>query len=202
MQIGSPAALASGILEMITCLAVLIFRYLQFAPNQVFGGTAVALRAAEEGGESAIAGSGIFTLAEFMLRPLTIALVYFTFEGLVRGLAAFISGEVLPTLPLAMVAAVQQKLSGQYAELSLGRRVPDEVEVVNSPDIKLRIRSCRPKSSWDDRITIFYMDSLYEVAGREDGQAPRKFIYTLRPKPDHKVVRGTCHYDPNEALSV
>jgi hypothetical protein len=99
-----------------------------------------------------------------MLRPLTIALAYFAVEGVVRGLAAFISGEVLPTLPLALVAAVHQKLSEQRAELSLSGRAPDEIGVVNSPDIKLRIRSCRPRSSWDERITIFYRDNLYEVA--------------------------------------
>jgi hypothetical protein len=135
-----------------------------------------------------------------MLRPLTIALAYFAVEGVVRGLAAFISGEVLPTLPLALVAAVHQKLSEQRAERSLGRRVPDEIEVVNSPDIKLRIRSCRPKSSWDERITIFHRDNLYEVAGREDGQSPRKFVCTLRSRPGNKVVRGRRHYDPNEVV--
>lgn len=97
-----------------------------------------------------------------MLRPLTIALAYFAVEGVVRGLAAFISGEVLPKLPLALVAAVHPKPSEQRAELSLGRRTPDEIEVVHSPDIKLRIRSCRPKSSWDERITIFGRDHLYE----------------------------------------
>jgi hypothetical protein len=107
---------------------------------------------------------------------------------------------MLPTLPLALVAAVDQKLSEQRAELSLGRRLPDEIGVVNSTDIKLRIRSCCPNGSWDERITIFYRDNLYEVAGREDGQSPRKFVYTLRSKPGNKVVRGSCHYDPNEVV--
>jgi hypothetical protein len=200
-QIVASYATISGIIEFASCLALLIYRYLQFVPNQVFGGTNVALKAAEQGGESAIAGSGIFTLAEFMLRPLTIALVYFAAEGIVRGVAAFTSGEVLPTLPLAILAYAHEKFAGQRAELALGPRVQDEVEVLNSSDLKLRVRSCRPKPSWDERLTIFYMNELYELAGQENGQAPRKFVYVLRRKPDSKLVRGTFHYDPNEVMS-
>jgi hypothetical protein len=32
-QIGSPSAMASGILQMAVCLGLLIYRYLQFVPN-------------------------------------------------------------------------------------------------------------------------------------------------------------------------
>ena len=49
-------------------------------------------------------------------------------------------------------------------------------------------------------MTVSYEDQLYEVASQEEGTPPRRFVYLLRPKPDHKVVRGLHHYDPEEAL--
>ena len=85
--------------------------------------------------------------------------------------------------------------------MALGARVTDKVEPVESADVKLRIHSCRQKTDWDQRITIFYNEQLYEVAGTETGAAPRRYIYLLRPKPANKIVRGTYHYSPNEALS-
>jgi hypothetical protein len=85
--------------------------------------------------------------------------------------------------------------------MALGVRVADEVEPVQSEDVKLRVRSCRQKPDWDQRITIFYNEQLYEIAGTEKGTAPRRYVYLLRPKPASKIVRGTYHYSPTEALS-
>jgi len=49
-------------------------------------------------------------------------------------------------------------------------------------------------------ITVAYQDELYEVAAAQEGHPPRPFVYLLRKKPDHKVIRGIHHYDPEEAL--
>ena len=202
MEVAPSSAVVSGILQFLLCLGLFIYRYLHFAGGNVFGGTKVALKATEIGGETALMGSGLFVLAAYMLQPLTMVMVYFTLEGMVRFLAAGVTGEIIPTLPLGALALLQDRLSGVRSERALGARVADQMEAVNSPDIKLRIRSCRQKPAWDQRITIFYQDELYEVAGNETGASPRRFVYLLRPKPPNKVVRGTCHYNPNEALST
>jgi len=83
----------------------------------------------------------------------------------------------------------------------MGERVADLIATIDSPDIKLRIRSCRPKRSWDNRLPVFYGDELYEVAEEQQGESPHRFIYLLRHKPGNKLVRETYHYDPNEVLS-
>lgn len=177
-----------------------IYRYLSFARSEVFGGTTVVLKAMEVGGDTALAGSGIFVLMEYMISPLTLALVYFALEGIIRSVAAFVSGEIVPTMPLAVVAWLHERMDETRAERSLGELVPDEIEIVRSPDIKLCIHSCRPKESWDHLMTIFYKDEMYEVAEASRGHSPRQFVYFLRHKPHSKIVRGTHHYDPNEVL--
>lgn len=188
-------------MQFVACVGLLIYRYLHFGVDQVFGGTQVALKAAEQGGETAIMGSGVFILAAYLLQPGTIFLMYLALEGAVRLIAANTAGEVVPNAILAVVAWVQGKLSSTASEVAMGARVIDEVEIINSGDVKLRIRACRPKPAWDQRITIFYNDELYELAGTEKGTSPRRYVYLLRPKPASKIVRGTYHYTPNEALT-
>lgn len=200
IQINASAAFASGIAQILLCLGLFIYRYLMFVQNNVFGGTAIELKAMQVGGETALSGSGLFVLAEYMIQPLTVVLVYFAFEGIVRATAAFVTGEFVPTLPLAIMGWLHGKIEEIRAERKLGKRVADEVEVLNSPDVKLRIDSCRPKRNWDHRITVFYGDELYEVADRLEAESPRRFVYLLRRKPENKLVRGTYHYHPEEVL--
>jgi hypothetical protein len=195
-EVSPASAMTSGILQFLICLGLFIYRYLALASNEVFGGTTTALKAMEVAGDSAVAGSGIFVLMQYVIQPLTLVLVYFALEGLIRFTAAFVTGEIVPTVPLAVVAWLHGRVDEARAERALGERVPDAVEAVDSPDIQLRIRSCRPKESWDHLMTIFYQDEMYEVAEEERGNLPRRFVYLLRRKPNHKVVRGTYHYDP------
>jgi hypothetical protein len=200
IQTSSASALISAVLQFVVCLGCFVFGFLNFSRSEVFGGTTTALHAMEVGGDSALAGSGIFVLMEYMIRPTTLLLVYFLVEGIVRGVAAFLTGEIVPTMPLAVMAWLHGKLSYTKAERALGERVPDAVEALESPDVSLRIHSCRPKERWDPLMTIFYKDEMYEVAEEERGDLPRRFIYLLRRKPDDKIVRGIHHYDPNEVL--
>lgn len=194
------AATITGLAQFVICLGMFIHRYLHFASGQIFGGIEVARKAGEVGGETAIMGSGLFVLAAYMLQPLTMLLVYLILEGALRLLAANTTGEVVPNLALAGLSWIHAKMSNTAAEMALGVRVADEVEPVQSEDVKLRVRSCRQKPDWDQRITIFYNEQLYEIAGTEKGTAPRRYVYLLRPKPANKIVRGTYHYSPNEAL--
>lgn len=200
IHVRSGSAFTSGIAQFLICLALFIYRYISFARGEVFGGTTVALKAMQVGGETALSGSGIFVLMEYMIQPLTPVLAYFAIEGVVRAVAAFVTGEIVPTLPLAAGAWLHQRISDRRAEAAMGERVADTIEIVDSSDIKLRIRSCRPKRSWNNRLAVFYRDELYEVAEEQQGGPPRPFVYLLRYKPGNKIVRGTHHYDPNEVL--
>jgi hypothetical protein len=202
IAVTASAATISGLAQFVICLGLFISRYLHFANGQLFGGMEVARKAGEVGGETAIMGSGLFVLAAYMLQPLTMLLVYLTLEGAVRLLAANTTGEVVPNLALAGVSWIHAKLANAASEMALGVRVADEVEPVQLEDVKLRVRSCRQKPDWDQRITIFYNEQLYEIAGTEKGTAPRRYVYLLRTKPANKIVRGTYHYSPNEALST
>ncbi len=197
----SRGAIFSGLLQFAACLAFLIVRYFYFldAHFRAIADTLIAHGAEQAMDNKAFQyGAGLVTLMEFLISPLSLLLIYFLFEGLVRFTAAFISGEVVGTMPLHLLALAGERHSKAVAERALGPRVADEVEPTDNS--QLRILSCRPKPAWDHLMTISYADGLYELAGREQGVPPRPYIYLLRPKPEHKVVRGLHHYDPNEAL--
>jgi len=202
IHVSPGAAFASGTAQFLLCLGLFIYRYICFARSEVFGGTTVALKSMQLGGETALSGSGIFVLMEYLIQPLTPVLAYFAMEGGVRFVAALVTGEIVPTLPLAALEWQHQRISARRVEAAMGEPVADLIETVDAPDIQLRIRSCRPKRSWDNRITVFYGDGLYEVAEEHQGEAPHRFVYLLRRKPGNKLVRGTYHYDPSEVLST
>ena len=206
-EVSPGSAIASGLIQLLVCLTGFIYRYFVFIGLDLFGARRTALHAVEVGGSSTgmpadvlLAGTGVLVLMEYLIQPLSLVLIYFTFEGLLRAVAAFITGEIVPMMPLVLVAWVHGKIGDAKAERALGERIPDLVEPVESPDIKLCIRSCRPKESWNHLMTVFYKDEMYEIAEEAPGNFPHQFIYLLRRKPDHKVVRGTHHYDPNEVL--
>jgi hypothetical protein len=201
VSVSPSAAVNSGAAQLLLCMGALVYRYFSFTHLRLFADPNVMLKAAEKGGETAIRGSGLLLLLEYLIQPLTIVLVYFTLEGVVRLAAAAITEEVVPTLPLYLVLLSQDKLRSIRHERALGERIIDEVSFVDSSSGSLRIESCRPKEKWNKLITISYQDELYEVVSAEKGSPPRPFVYLLRKKPDHKVIRGIHHYDPEEPLA-
>ncbi|HTC91931.1 MAG TPA: hypothetical protein VK699_00580 [Terriglobales bacterium] len=201
LSVSAPAAAISGVAQLLFCLGALIYRYFTFTNNRLFADMNVMQKAGQRGGEAVIMGSGLLLLMEYLIQPLTIVLCYFAFEGLVRLVAAIITQEIVPTLPLYLVLLQQQKLHAIRCERALGERIIDEVRFVESSPCGLRIASCRPKEGWNKLITVAYQDELYEVAAAQEGNPPRPFVYLLRRKPDHKVIRGIHHYDPTEALA-
>jgi len=102
---------------------------------------------AEKGGDTAVRGIGMILLVGYVLLPLSILLIYFAVEGVVRFLAVMTTGEVVGTLPLALVDMAGQKWNAYYAEKKQGPRIPDLVGI--SPMVgsgyDLSIASCRQK---------------------------------------------------------
>jgi len=195
------SAAVSGVAEFVFCLGIIIYRYFSFMHMRLLASMDVMLKSAERAGETAIMGSGFVLLLEYVIQPLTIVLCYFTFEGVLRLIAAVVTQEVYPSLPFYLALLARQKIEGVRRERALGERIIDEVRVVESAAFALQIASCRPTEGWNKLTTIAYGDQLYELAAVKEGLPPRPFVYLLRPKPDHKVIRGIHRYDPAEVLA-
>ncbi len=195
-------AIGAGLAQLVTCVGLLIYGYLQFLPNRLASVSSANERVMEKGGESFVMGFGVVWLADYLIHPLSLALVFFAIEGLVRFVAALALNDVVSTFPLWLVMIICTGIGRRFSEVSMGPRVADEVEPTRVEGCDLRISSCRPKPEWDHLLTVVYGGEMYEVArqGRY-GDRPREFVYMLRKKPAHKVVRGIYYYDPLEPLS-
>lgn len=195
-------ALFSGVVEFAGCALLLWLRYPPYVQRRM-AETAAALHPALQAdrlsqGTSAFASGGM-SLFEYMVQPLSLLLLYFVLEGLGRVTAAVVTGEVLPSLPLQLIAWAHRTGEGWKQERYLGPRVVDTIAPGDAADHDLRIESSRPKP-WNQLTTISYNDQLYEVARELSGQPPRRFIYLLRKASPNKLVRGLHHYSPEETL--
>ncbi len=196
-------AIVSGLIESIVCLMTVIVRYLAFLPHRV---GELAQRAMGSGAEDVLAvpavqfGMGYAVAMEYLSNPVTLALIYFSIEGVVRVFAAVVTDEIVGTLPLYGIAWMEYRIGQARAERALGPRVPDLVEEVYSPDYDLRIFACRRKKNWDSMATVEWKDQLYEVLGEQPGKPPHNFIYRLRKSPPGRVVRTVELFDPQGVM--
>jgi hypothetical protein len=199
-ELPSAAGIWSGLIEALTSLGLLVRGYYSYMnwrmanlPPEVF------TKAGEKGGESAIMGLGSIFMLEYLFLPPTILLAFFMLEGFVRAIAATGADEVLPSLPLQVIAFLHTKLDAQSRERQLGQRIRDEVQPVAADS--LQIASCRPKP-WTQLTTIAHEGVFYELVSEHEGESPRRFVYLLRRKPTTAVIRGIHEYNPNEELEV
>ena len=198
-EIPTAGAALSGVLEMSAGLVLLISGYGMYAKAQLALLPASALtRAAEKGGESAVMGIGSIFLLAYLLRPLTVALLFLTIEGGFRTVAALATGELSPSFPFYIISLLHAQLGSWRDESQMGKRTPDSVECVEAG--LLQISSCRPKP-WNRLTTISYDDVLYDLDSTKKGRSPRQFVYLLRKKPISGVVRGLHHYSPDDVLT-
>jgi hypothetical protein len=195
-------AVASGALQLLGCVAALLVRYVAHVQQRPADFAAAAIKA---GAEDALAnqqvqlGAGVLTLAEYLIQPLTLVLAYFAFEGIVRGTAALVTREIVPTLPLHAVDAVHGKIEAWAHRRVLGPLMADEVQAGDGDAGELEIRTCRQRT-WTPSLTIEYQDKQYELVSEAEGEPPRRWIYRLRAAPPTKPFRGVHHYDPEELL--
>jgi hypothetical protein len=195
--------LVSGIVEGLACLLIFIVRYLGFIQAKV---GAMGQAAIDRGAEGVLAapavqyGMGYVATVEYLIHPLTLLLIYFALEGVVRAVAAATTEETVGTLPLHVVAWAEEQFTAWRMERRLGPRVADIVEPIYSPDYDLRIFSCRPKRNWDRLMTVSHEGQHYEIVGQQEVKPPRRFMYRLRKSKPGRVVRVIHYYDPEEAL--
>jgi hypothetical protein len=195
-------ALFSGVVEAVACALVLWLRYPPYVQRRI--AEAAAAVAKTGGGDRLAQGISAYSTAglslfEYIVQPVTLLLLYFVGEGLVRVTAAVVTGEVLPSLPLQLIAWTHRLGEGWKQERDLGPRMVDTVAPGESADHDLRIESCRPKP-WNLLTTVSYNGELYELARELSGLPPRRFVYLLRRAPTSKLVRGLHHYSPEETL--
>ncbi len=197
------ASFVSGLVQGLGCFVAFILRYLIFFQQRV---AEMGEQVIKAGADEALAsrgvqmGMGTITTLEYVFQPVTLLLVYFALEGAVRLAGAAFTEQILPSLPLHLVAWVQERLEQRRAERALGPPVVDTVERGDGKEYDLRIASCRPKLNWDRLMTVAYEDQFYEVVKEVRLARPRPYVYLLKKTPESKVIRGLHHYRPDETL--
>jgi hypothetical protein len=197
------AAVAAGAVQALGCVSALIVLYIVYFDARMQEVAGAFLEGGVEGalgGRGVQAGMGTVVTLEYIFRPQSLALIYFTAEGVVRVAAALASSEIIGTLPLYLVGWTHAWLEKKKEDLAKPALVMDEVERVTGAAHTLRIASCRPKPHWDHLMTVSYEEELFEIMAEKKGRPERPFVYFLRPKPEGKVVRGLHHYQPEEGL--
>jgi hypothetical protein len=195
-------ALVGGIIECSACTLIFCFRYIAFMQGRVgkFADQMIQKSAEDAMGSISVQyGAGMVSLGEYLIHPVSLLLVYFALEGLVRWVSALITDEVVPTLPLQLIAWAHYGVATAKHERDLGPPVVDLVQP-GSGDFALVIASCRPKP-WNNMTTISYEEKLYELAREAQAQPPRRWVYILRKRPESKIVRGALYqYRPDEVM--
>ncbi|HUS20003.1 MAG TPA: hypothetical protein VMZ25_10170, partial [Terriglobales bacterium] len=152
--------LLSGILQIVLPAGYLWLRYPGWYQAYVAG---IVDQVAAKGGDqtaqaAAALGAGTFALYTYLISPLTLLLIYLMLEGIVRLTAFVTSKEILPSLPLQLIAWVHGWSSHAARERELGPRMVDVVKAGPTGQF-ITIESCRPKQ-WDTLLTIAYMDKM------------------------------------------
>lgn len=200
-EIPPAASFLSGCLQSLSCLYFLIRNYYPFMQERMaLMSNSVYYLAARKRGMTGVMGLGTVFMFEYFIHITTILLLFFMLEGFVRIVAAVVSGESVPTLPLKLAAIAQSYFETASNERALGERIRDVVEPLDGTD-SIRIASCRPKP-WTQLTTISHDGALFELASEQKSTPPRPFVYILRRKPPTAVIRGIYPYHPDEVLEL
>ena len=182
-----PSSVA-GLLEMIGFLVLSVHRYAEFLVLRAH--QLHPLAAANEGTQLYM--SGVLTV-EYIFQPLSLVLIYFAAEGAARFGAAFLTDEVLPSLPFKLFAVALGWQKKSVREKSLGPMVPDRCEVQGDG---LRIACSRVKDGWRLSSTIAVEGEFYVIEKQQQAAAPRSIVYLLRKMPAGQIIRGFSSYQP------
>jgi hypothetical protein len=148
-------------------------------------------------GAAAISG-----LLEFLLGLNPLAPSFFLLaEGSVRFAAAFSSGQILPTLPLQIIAWIYDAKERKQVALQLGPLIPDEIERGKGKAWDLRVLSCRSKPHWHRYMTVRFEGAFYQPFDEGVSPGPRKFVYLLRRSPETRLVVVVFEYDPADVMT-
>jgi len=191
------ASTFTGILQTVLCIWGLLAGYRSF----------VAVRAEQYGqvinraNETTQAWfSGILFVEYVLFHPLALLLLYLACEGCIRFVAGLCVSEVVGSLPVAAVFAVQASMRKRRERQELERleSIRDAVEVLEGGN-RIRIASARSRPGWNASVTIEIGSEYYELDREERGVPPRVHVYVLRRAPIGKIMRGYERYDVTTA---
>src|SRR5262245_60424073 len=161
-KLRGPAILA-GILQFALAMGYLLYRFYIFSWERaglIGSGVNTPSNLPEV---NATVGGGVFMMAEFVLTPLNIALLYLFFEGMVRCVAAVVSHQTLGTLPLYAVSGMHNLVDRVQYKRYIGEVWPDQVvRGTGKQDFDLKIYSSRPKLHWNPYMTIEFEEKFYQ----------------------------------------
>jgi hypothetical protein len=157
-------------------------------------GPALYFAVARNAARSGLGVSGL------ILNPYLFLVLVF-FEGLFRLLAALASAQILPILPLQIIAWIHSARDNKAEESELGILVSDRVERADGKPWGLRVLSCRPKGHWNPFMTIHFEGEFYQLLREEAAKGARKFGYFLRKNPATRLVVVVYEYHPDDVLN-
>jgi hypothetical protein len=186
----------NGLLQFVLFASLLGLRYAHFISLRAHQWSPVTQRVSD------VQESGLFieSTLEFLLYPLSLLLIFFTLEGLLRFAAGLISGDVVPSLPVSISCVVLHHRNKAREDQRLGALPPDTVEYL--PEGRVRISSARSRPTWNATVTIHLAAEDYEIEKREPGEPIRPFVFLLRHVPVGKIRRGYEEYDLASATIV
>ena len=176
--------MVSGIVESVAALAALVAWY---SYSVTHWAQAVIFSTAEAHPQAAIppGTEGFAALVLLLFHPLTWFIFYCGIEGIVRFLAAGISGTVLGIFPLFLLEHSYSFLSSRRTKSHspasdslesdlLATRTDAEGEI-------LEIRSLKPKEGWDPPKIVRFQGVYYRLfQAYEEHATSRCFVYVLR----------------------
>ena len=194
--------MVAGILQLLLAIGILVFRFYIFSWKRaaIIGpGVDTPSNLPEV---NATFGGGIFMMAEFVLRPLNMILLYFFYEGLIRWAAANFSDQVVGSLPFYVVSGVHGLIDKANYRRYVGPLVPDEILRGKGKGFDLKIYSCRAKLHWNPYMTVEFENQFYQMFKEEYGDLPRRFIYYLRKSPTGFPVVVVDHYTIDNVMKA
>ena len=145
------------------------------------------------------AGAAVVVTLEYLIHPLGLFLLYMTIEGMVRFAGGLFAGEIVPSLLVYLGFKTAGSLSRRRERRRAAPPLPDTLD--HLPDGRIRVASSAAKAGWNASVTIGVSGQWMEVEREEHGEAPRSFVYVLRPASPGKVLRGYQEYDAAAALT-
>jgi hypothetical protein len=142
----------------------------------------------------------LIVFLDFLIHPLSLLLLYFAIEGLVRFIGGLITGEIVPDLLVSLYFKTADSASRSLARRRSAPHVADIADRL--ADGRIRISSASQKTGWNSSITVGIGGQWFEVESEEQAPPPRVFVYVLRPASPGKVLRGYQEYDAADLDTV
>jgi len=183
------SAILSGLLECAIGLCLLVVGFWHFLASR-----AQQLQPADASEGTRLYFLGILIL-EYVFHPVALIGIFLAAEGGLRFSAAFLTDEVVPSLPIKLALLLRGRLEASRKAKLRGPDVPDLLEELPGEDGGLRICTQEPKEGWRVSVSVAVDDEFYEIAQAGTGTGPRPFTYLLRKLPPGSVIRGIYRYD-------